>query len=229
MAQRNRGESGGSLSRATAARLSQYLRCLAVWEWGLPVSSRELAVFVGVSDAQVRRDLASLGHLGQRGVGYEAEALTAAIRGVLGIDRVWRAVLVGAGNLGRALLRYRGFREQGFTIVGLFDSDPRKVGEVAEGLRVEANPILPARVRELGAELGVLAVPSDAAQEVADALIAAGIRGLLNFAPMRLRTPPTVRVVSVDLAIQFEQLAFLVHGSGIGEVSRDGLESAGES
>lgn len=170
----------------------------------------ELARAVGVSAAQVRRDLAALGHLGQRGVGYESASLTSAIRKTLGIDRTWRAVLVGVGNLARALLRYRGFRDQGFQIVGLFDNDDAKVGQVVEGLTVEPLTAIPTRIPALRAELGVLTVPSEPAQTVADVLMAAGVKGLLNFAPVLLKTPPAVKVVTVDLAIQLEQLAFLV-------------------
>jgi redox-sensing transcriptional repressor len=163
-----------------------------------------------VSAAQVRRDLAALGHLGQRGIGYDAAGLAAAVRRTLGIDRTWRAVLVGVGNLARALLRYRGFRDQGFVFVGLFDNDPAKVGQTAEGITVEAASSIPVRVAALKAEMGVITVPSETAQVVADALVTAGVKGLLNFAPVLLRTPPSVRIVTVDLAIQLEQLAFLV-------------------
>jgi redox-sensing transcriptional repressor len=207
----NSSEPDARLSRATAQRLSQYLRCLgpAVRDGGT-VSSGDLARAVGVNAAQVRRDLAALGHLGLRGVGYDPASLSAAIRHALGIDRTWRAVLAGVGNLARALLRYRGFQDQGFEIVGLFDADPAKVGQVIEGLPVEPIAAIAHRVPALRAELGVLTVPSEPAQAVADALIAAGVKGLLNFAPVLLRTPPTVRVVTVDLAIQLEQLAFLV-------------------
>jgi redox-sensing transcriptional repressor len=202
------------LSRAAAHRLSLYLRCVAVWPAdGGKVSSGRIAAAVGVSDAQVRRDLAALGHLGQRGIGYEARDLAAAIRAALGINRTWRAVLVGVGNLARALLRYQGFRAQGFEIVGLFDADPAKVGQVIEGLTVEPIAKLGERASELGAELGVLTVPGDVAQSIADVLAAAGVRGILNFAPVVLRLPFPVRLVTVDLAIQLEQLAFLVqHG-----------------
>jgi redox-sensing transcriptional repressor len=211
------------LSRAAAHRLSLYLRCVSVWpEDGGKVSSGRIAQAVGVSDAQVRRDLASLGHLGQRGIGYEARELTAAIRAALGINRTWKAVLVGVGNLAKALLRYQGFRAQGFEIVGLFDADAAKVGQVVEGLRVEPAAKLAERVPELGAELGVVTVPGDAAQGVADVLAAAGVRGLLNFAPVVLRLPPKVRLVTVDLAIQLEQLAFLVqHGDSAARAAEE--------
>jgi redox-sensing transcriptional repressor len=199
------------LSRAAAQRLSLYLRCLASWpaEAG-KVSSGRIAAAVGVSDAQVRRDLAALGHLGQRGIGYEARDLSTAIRAALGIDRTWRAVLVGVGNLARALLRYQGFRAQGFEIVGLFDADPAKVGQAVDGLEVESVARLQERVTALRAELGVVTVPGEVAQGVADVLSAAGVRGILNFAPIVLRLPASVQLVTVDLTIQLEQLAFLI-------------------
>ncbi|MBN9120752.1 MAG: redox-sensing transcriptional repressor Rex [Planctomycetes bacterium] len=204
-------ERGQRLSRAAAQRLSLYLRCVAGWPAdGEKVSSGRIAEAVGVSDAQVRRDLAALGHLGQRGVGYDARELAGAIRTALGIDRPWRAVLVGVGNLGRALLKYQGFRAQGFEIVGLFDSDPAKVGSEVEGLTIEPVSALTERAVALQAELGVLTVPGETAHAVSEALVAAGVRGILNFAPVVLKLPRRVRLVTVDLAIQLEQLAFQV-------------------
>ena len=160
---------------------------------------------------------AGRGELGQRGIGYDAAELAAAIRSALGIDRTWRAVLVGVGNLARALLRYQGFRARGFEVVGLFDTDPEKVRSVVEGLAVEPLDRLAERVPALRAELAVLTVPAEAAQPVADLLVGAGIRGVLNFAPVLLRLPPRVRLVTVDLTIQLEQLAFLVQRDAAGE------------
>jgi len=204
------------LSRASAARLSLYLRCLEGWrrDGAATVSSRQIAAALGIQDAQVRKDLTHLGSLGQPGVGYRVPQLITAIRRALGIDRTWTAILVGAGNLARALLRYQGFREQGFHIAAVFDSDPSKVGQRVEGVPVRSLDELPARVRELGAELGILTVPAEAAQPVAEALAGAGIRGVLNFAPAVLRLPAGVRLVNVDLAIQLEQLAFQVQMGG---------------
>jgi redox-sensing transcriptional repressor len=202
----------GKLSRAAGGRLSEYLRfarSLATPDG--TVSSVELAEAVGVSAAQVRRDLAALGHLGQRGVGYDAAGLVDALRKALGVDRRWRVVLVGVGNLARALLRYRGFADHGFDVVGLFDVSPGAVGAAVEGLAVEPVANLAAAVKQLRAELGILTVPADAAQAVADAMVAAGLKGLMNFAPVRLRVPAGVSVIPVDLAIQLEQLAFAVH------------------
>lgn len=205
------------LSRATVGRLSLYLRRLEslLREGSKTVSSGHLGEALAVTDAQVRKDLAALGSLGQPGIGYPTQELIAAIRRALGIDREWSAALVGVGNLARALLRYRGFTQRGFRIVALFDTDPAKIGQCVDGLVVHAVEAMPGVVAETGAELGVLAVPAEAAQTVADALVAAGIRGLLNFAPIVLRLPEGISLVSVDLTVQLEQLAFLVQmGSG---------------
>jgi redox-sensing transcriptional repressor len=200
------------LSRAGVGRLSLYLRCLEGLqrEGATKVSSGQLGDALGITDAQVRKDLAALGSLGHPGIGYATPDLIAAIRRALGIDRGWAVALVGVGNLARALLRYRGFQQRGFRIVALFDADPAKVGQWVDGLEVQQPERMAAVVAATGAELGVLTVPSESAQVVADALVAAGIRGLLNFAPVVLRLPPGVSVVSVDLTVQLEQLAFLV-------------------
>ena len=204
------------LSRASVGRLSLYLRRLeSCQREGLAkVSSGLLGESLGISDAQVRKDLAYLGNLGQPGIGYPTDELIAAIRRALGIDREWSVALIGVGNLARALLRYRGFRQHGFRIVALFDTDPAKIGQQVDGLEIHGMADLPAILRRTGAELGLLTVPSEAAQSVADALVAAGIRGVLNFAPGILRLPPGVSLVSVDLTVQLEQLAFLVQLGG---------------
>jgi redox-sensing transcriptional repressor len=193
-------------------RLSLYLRRLEGFlrQGILKVSSGQLGEALGITDAQVRKDLTHLGHLGQPGIGYPVRELVVAIRRVLGIDRDWAVVMAGAGNLARALLRYRGFQQRGFRIVALFDSDPAKVGQLVDGLKVHAPEAMAGVIAATGAELGVVAVPSEAAQAVADALVAAGVRGVLNFAPVVLRLPASVSLVSVDLTVQLEQLAFLV-------------------
>jgi redox-sensing transcriptional repressor len=200
------------LSRASVVRLSLYLRRLKQLhqEGAATVSSGQLGEPLGISDTQVRKDLAALGSFGQPGIGYPTQELIAVIRRTLGIDREWAVVLAGVGNLARALLRYRGFREQGFHIVALLDSDPHKVGQEIDGLEVKPLSDAAEVIRATGAELGLLTVPAEAAQEVADVLVAAGVRGLLNFAPAVLRLPPRVSLVSVDLTVQLEQLAFLV-------------------
>jgi redox-sensing transcriptional repressor len=211
-------DAGGEvrLSRASVGRLSLYLRRLEGLrrEGVAKVSSGQLGEALGITDAQVRKDLAALGNLGHPGVGYATQELVGAIRRALGIDREWSVVLVGVGNLARALLRYRGFQQRGFRIVALFDADPAKVGQHVDGLEVYAPERLGAIVAATGAELGLLTVPSESAQAVADALVAAGVRGVLNFAPVVLRLPPHVSLVSVDLTVQLEQLAFLVQMGG---------------
>jgi redox-sensing transcriptional repressor len=204
------------LSRASVGRLSLYLRRLeAVLRDGQQkISSGQLGEPLGTNDAQVRKDLANLGHLGHPGVGYPISDLILAIRRALGIDREWRVALVGVGNLARALLRYRGFQQHGFRVVALFDSDPSKIGQRVDGLEVHSLDAMPRVVAATSAELGLVTVPAEAAQPVADALVGAGIRGLLNFAPGILRVPPGVSLVSVDLTVQLEQLAFLVQVGG---------------
>ena len=198
--------------QASAARLSLYLRCLEGWrrEGIGKVSSHQIAQMLGLSDAQVRKDIGYLGSIGQPGIGYKVQDLVAAIREALGINREWRAILVGVGNLARALLRYQGFREQGFQIVGLFDSDPTKIGQRVEGLPVAPLHDLKKQVAARKVELALMTVPAEAAQAVAETLVAANIRGILNFAPTVLRLPERVKLVNVDLAIQLEQLAFQV-------------------
>ena len=175
------------------------------------VSSSQLGDALGINDAQVRKDLAYLGNLGQPGIGYHTQELIAALRHRLGVDRPWSAVVVGVGNLARALLRYRGFEQQGFQFVALFDADPDKVGQKVDGLEVHPPDKMPEVIAATQAELAVVAVPAEQAQQVADALVAAGIKGILNFAPIMLKLPPHVSLVAVDLAVQLEQLAFLVH------------------
>jgi len=193
-------------------RLSVYLRQLESLRVQdvRTVSSQTLAASLGLTGAQVRKDLAYLGSLGHPGIGYPTQELVSAIRRALGIDREWLAALAGVGNLARALLRYRGFPQQGFRIVALFDTDPAKIGQQVEGLTIHGVGHIPEVIAATGAELGVLTVPVEGAQAVADMLVAAGIRGVLNFAPTVLRLPASVSLVSVDLAVQLEQLAFLV-------------------
>lgn len=213
---RGANETEPRLSRASVGRLSLYLRRLEILlrEGTTKVSSGTLGEALGVTDAQVRKDLAYLGHLGHPGVGYAAPELIGAIRRALGVDREWLAALAGVGNLGRALLRYRGFADRGFRIVALFDADPAKIGQRVEGLEVHSPEAISELLPALGVELGVLTTPAESAQAVADAMASAGVRGLLTFAPGVLRRPAGVNVVSVDLTVQLEQLAFLVQHGG---------------
>ncbi len=197
-------------------RLSLYLRHLETTQARNhpTVSSRELSRAVGVTDAQVRKDLAYFGQFGHPGIGYRVDELIARMRQILGADQVRRVILVGAGNLGRALMSYRGFRKKNFDLVAVFDNDASKIGLPTPGLPAERiRPLddLARIVAEHDVRLAVIAVPAPAAQAVADQLAAAGVRGLLNFAPMILQTRPGITLSSVDLAVQLEQLAFQVN------------------
>lgn len=198
---------------AAVTRLSLYLRQAELLQRkGLEfASSEQLAEALGISDAQVRRDLATFGQFGLRGQGYRLDELIAGIRAVLGTDQRWTVALAGYGNLGRALVGYQGFRERGFEIVAVFDNDPVKIGvEAIPGVVVAPVDVLAERVRAAGIRLGIVAVPAQAAQEVATAMVGGGIEGILNFAPTRLQVPEDVYVVSVDLTVELESLAFLI-------------------
>jgi redox-sensing transcriptional repressor len=173
-------------------------------------SSSQLGRRLGFTDAQVRKDLAHFGHFGHPGIGYRCDELVAAIRKILGTDREWRVALVGVGNLGRALLGYRGFHRQGFRLVAAFETDPQLVGTQIEGVPIHHLTSLGQIVSEQQVELGLVAVPAQVAQDVADQLVAAGVGGVLNFAPVTLKVPEGVSKVGVDLARELEQVTFAV-------------------
>jgi redox-sensing transcriptional repressor len=202
----------GQVPKAVVSRLSLYLRQLQqeVRENRQTISSKDLGTLLGFTDAQVRKDLAYFGHFGYPGIGYRCDELIAEIKRILGTDQQWPVVLVGVGNLGRALLGYKGFAQRGFRIVAAFDSDPNAVGSEIEGIRVYHIDSLPELARTNRIRLGVIAVPASAAQGVADRLTAVGVEGILNFAPLTISVPPGISQVGVDLAIELEQLTFSV-------------------
>jgi redox-sensing transcriptional repressor len=204
--------SDASVPKVVVNRLSLYLRELQRLESSgqATISSGQLGALLGFSDAQVRKDLGFFGQFGYPGVGYRCEELIRAMRDILGTNQLWPVVMVGVGNLGQALLGYRGFVRQNFRIVAAFDADPEKVGRCFDGITVRHVDDLPGFVRENAIRLGMIVVPADRAQEVAERLVAAGIDGIVNFAPVTLTLPPHVQVVSVDLAIELEQLSFAV-------------------
>ncbi len=172
------------------------------------ISSHQLGAAAGVADAQVRKDLASIGGRGQSGVGYRTRELHETMRRAIGLQKSWRAVLVGAGNIGRALLAYPRFHTEGFELVAVFDHAPSVVGKRVAGLAVQPMKAIPATVRRSGAHFGIVAVPPSDAQNVAEILVASGIRGLLNFAPRALQLPAHVASVNVDFTEAFQRLAF---------------------
>jgi redox-sensing transcriptional repressor len=194
----------------TVRRLSIYSRCLAqLDEDGVKtISSQELAERFHLNSAQVRKDLAYFGEFGIRGIGYYVANLRAELSRLLGLDREWRVALVGFGNLGSALFHYRGFARQGFRIAAIVDDDPAKAGRPVDGLEILPLAELPRVVKQQGIQIGVIAVPGESAQAVADRLVAAGVRAVLNFAPARLEVPKDVRLQNVDLSIELENLSF---------------------
>jgi redox-sensing transcriptional repressor len=194
---------------ATVSRLPLYLRALVdLAETEGPVSSDVLAATAGVTPAKVRKDLSYLGSYGTRGRGYDAGYLIHQIRRELGLTQHWPILIAGIGNLGHALANYKGFGERGFRVAGLVDADPAKAGEVVAGLVIAPFEDLERVVADGHIAIGVIATPASAAQEVADRMVVAGLRSILNFAPAVVSVPGGVTVRKVDLAIELQILAY---------------------
>jgi redox-sensing transcriptional repressor len=194
---------------ATVSRLPLYLRALVELSGTEgPVSSDVLAAAAGVTSAKVRKDLSYLGSYGTRGRGYDAGYLIHQIRRELGLTQHWPILIAGIGNLGHALANYKGFGERGFRVAGLVDADPSKAGEMVAGLVIAPVGDLERVVAEEHIAIGVIATPATAAQEVADRMVAAGLRSILNFAPAVVTVPDGVTVRKVDLAIELQILAY---------------------
>jgi redox-sensing transcriptional repressor len=204
------------IPEATIIRLSVYSRFLTEIDRKgiITISSRDIAEGVGVSPAQVRKDLAYFGEFGTRGVGYNVSDLRQHILRILGLSVDWSVSLVGAGNLGLALSSYKGFRERGFIITSIFDSDPQKVGTKINDVEVLPTEQLEEVVRQNRTQIGIVAVPAAAAQEVADRLVKAGVQAILNFAPGVLNVPPEIELRNVDLVVNLEVLTFNVSMQG---------------
>ncbi len=198
------------ISSLTLNRLSIYLRCLRYLrdEGKTTVSSRELADRFHLSATQIRKDLAQFGDFGIRGTGYEVADLTDRLSGLLGLDHTRPIVIVGAGNLGSALARFLSFDDRSFRVVAAIDNDPTKIGSKIGDIRVRDSSEMERVVAESGAEIAVLALPPQVAQENYDRLIAAGIKAVLNFAPIRLARDPHVPTKAVDLRIFLEELGY---------------------
>jgi len=209
-------ESEGAVPKAVVNRLSLYLRELLrlVRDGHQTTSSSHLGNLLGFTDAQVRKDLAYFGHFGYPGIGYRCQELIDAIRRILGTDRFWPVAMVGVGNLGRALLGYKGFGQQNFRIVAAFDVAADKIGDSIDGVPVYHLDKLAEVIRQQKIKLGMVVVPAASAQGVADKLVAAGVEGVVNFAPVTLVLPATVNIVGVDLAMELEQLSFAVVNRG---------------
>ncbi len=196
---------------AAIERLALYSRPLrALLESGVPViSSEKLAEFCGVNPAQVRKDLAYFGEFGVRGVGYDVGDLLREIKKILATDREWTLCIVGMGNLGHAIVENENFRKMGYRFVAAFDKDPKKAGEKLPcGLVIEPVSRLRELIRELHIQIGIITTPPDAAQRVADLLMDAGIKGILNFSPTQVKTPEGYTIENVDFTVRFENLAY---------------------
>jgi redox-sensing transcriptional repressor len=202
-----------SIPDPAVRRLSLYLRQLESFQRKnrQTISSKHLGESLGLTDAQVRKDLAYFGQFGHPGIGYRVDDLIRQIRKILGTDKTWNVMLVGAGNLGRALSGYKGFQPKGFRLIAVFDNDPSKVGKRLGPFTIQPLSEMPALVQKESIKLAILAVPADNAQDVADQVVAAGVRGLLNFAPVSISLPTDVALSTVDVAVHLEQLSFQVN------------------
>jgi redox-sensing transcriptional repressor len=197
----------------TTNRLSVYLRCLNTLDAAgvKTISSKALAEQFHLNAAQIRKDLAYFGEFGVRGVGYTVKELKRHLRQILGLDRRVRVAVIGAGNLGLALADYPGFRQEGFSIVALFDTERDKIGQKSRtGVRILNIDDLPKVAKKETIDIAVVAVPAEAAQAVVNAAVSAGIKAILNFSPGTLRTPPDVKLKHVDLTVSLESLSFFL-------------------
>ncbi len=199
-----------SVPDVVVRRLARYYHALRHYrELGFEIiSSQQLGEQLNLTAAQVRKDLSFFGGFGRQGIGYDVDLLLTRLRKILGLQRRWRMALVGVGNLGRALLHYEGFAQEGFEIVALFDSDPTKVGTFAGGLFIHDDTEIPHLVKELAVDIAILAIPPQKVQEVADRLIEAGIRAILNYAPAAIRAAEGVWVRQVDPLAALESMTF---------------------
>ncbi|MBC7075735.1 MAG: redox-sensing transcriptional repressor Rex [Syntrophomonadaceae bacterium] len=198
------------IPEATVMRLSIYSRYLhqLIDERIMTVSSDEIAKGVGVSSAQVRKDLAYFGEFGTRGVGYKVEELYGHLMKILGLNQTWNVIIIGAGKLGSALALYQGFTDRGFIVTAVLDIDKDRIGKKLNKVTVEPLEVLKDRVKEHNINIGVVTVPAAAAQDVTDRLVDAGIKAILNFSPRVLKAPQDVIVRNVDLAVNIEVLSF---------------------
>jgi len=194
----------------TVGRLSIYLRCVEELETeGIPtISSQGMARRFGLNSAQLRKDLAYFGQFGIRGIGYHVHFLKNSLKEILGLNQEWKVALVGAGNLGSALLKYRGFSQKGFRISAVFDVNPLKDGRTLGGSKIKSPEEMVAILRREGIRIGIIATPASAAQGVAEKLVAAGVTSILNFAPAQLSLPSEVKVQHIDLAAVLKTLSF---------------------
>lgn len=193
-------------------RLPIYLRALTrLQQDGQTItSSHELGERLGISSAQIRKDLSHFGEFGKQGTGYRVDTLAAELQRILRVDREWQVALVGIGDLGRAIANYGGFAHRGFRITRLFDADEHKVGQQVGALSIEPLADLEERIRADGIRVAMIATPADSAQAVADVLVKAGVRAILNYAPIILSVPSSVKVQYIDPGLHLQRMTYYV-------------------
>jgi len=198
------------IADSTVRRLSLYLRFLeeSTNRGLVTISSDELARRGGTTSAQVRKDLSFFGSFGKRGLGYSVPELTESLREILGLRRDWQVIMVGAGKIGTALAQYRGFRQRGFRVTAVYDRDPKKIGTRWDALTVRDMADIERDIQKEHPDIAVLTTPAEEAQVVVDRLVSAGMRALLNFAPVQLQVPPDVTLKNVNMAMELEGLSF---------------------
>ena len=198
------------IADSTVRRLSLYLRFLeeSAQRGFVTISSDELARRGGTTSAQVRKDLSFFGSFGKRGLGYSVPELTESLREILGLRRDWQVIIVGAGKIGTALAQYKGFRQRGFRVAAVYDRDPKKIGTTWDSLTVRDMSSIERDVSKEKPDIAVLTTPAEEAQNVVDMLVRAGIRAVLNFAPIQLHVPPEVTLKNVNMAMELEGLSF---------------------
>jgi redox-sensing transcriptional repressor len=209
---KNKAATNKKIPRGTISRLFIYLRELAeLTKINIrTVSSAELGERTNFSDAQVRKDFGYFGHFGVSGAGYKTDELKAALEKILGRDKIWNVAIVGVGHLGSALLTYPGFKEHGLNIVAAFDTDTRKVNRQLNEVIIQPLDNLPKEIRDKKVSIGIITVPSKNAQAVADKLIEAGVKHILNFAPVTLIMPENIKIKDVDLSRELEVLSYFL-------------------
>ena len=206
-----------NIPSVTINRLSIYLRCLEkILETGKGkeleiISSFEIAEITGMNSAQIRKDLAYFGEFGKRGLGYPLIDLNRELKKILGLDKEWSIIIAGAGNLGKALVNYKGFQKRGFIIKGIFDNNPSKIGKKIGHIFIYDIKKIEKFIQAENINIGILVVPADSAQEVADKMVAGGIKAILNFAPVHFVLPPEIKVQNVDLSIEVEGLTYYLN------------------
>ena len=206
-----------NIPSVTINRLSIYHRCLEkiletekAEEFKI-ISSFRMAEMTGINSAQIRKDLAYFGEFGKRGIGYPLIDLSRELKKILGLDKKWSVIIAGAGNLGKALVKYEGFRKRGFVIKGIFDNNPSKIGKKLDHIFIYNIKEIEEFIQAENISIGILVAPANSAQEVADKMVAGGIKAILNFAPVHITLPPEIKIHNVDLSIEFEGLTYYLN------------------